>query len=182
MVKQDDLKEFVGVRKMVRLTRKVSEGTFHNSGYILGLSENLVLLHGFNDFHIDGYCIYRLGDISSVRSNEMDRKWDQMLCDEGVLDNVGISYDVPLLDFPSVIRGLKAQGRNIIVDCEDCSDAPETGFHIGHIVFYKKQHFEMREFDTTGKWYSHPFEIRHDKVTRVEFDSPYVNIYSKYAE
>ncbi len=181
MAEQSDLTEFVGALKLVCLTRKFSDSV-EEHGFVLGLSKTLVLLQRFYDFREDGYAVLRLIDISSIRSNKYERKWEQILRDEGMLDQVGMPDMLPLDGISMVIAALESRRMNIRVECEECEGADESGFHIGRVVGIQSDAFDFQYFDATGKWFDGAYDIPFASVTRVEFDSPYINVFSKYLE
>jgi len=95
---RDRLKIVVGQPRKVHLTRGYPGEPTHN-GFILGLGRDLVLMHQFHDFYPEGYTALRVADIKGVRSGDHERFWEMMLRGEGIMDRVGISYEVPLDDF-----------------------------------------------------------------------------------
>jgi hypothetical protein len=179
MVTESELLDYVGTLRQVSLNFRFP-GSFSLPGFILGLSSKLVLIHQVPELREDGYAVFWLCDVSSFRSNRFDRKFDQILRDEGVLERIGIPYDLPLVNIQALLRGLQLRNRNIIIDCENCPHADESGYHMGRIVALDDEHFTLEEFDATGEWYDVPFEIPYSSVTRVEFDTHYVNTFSKY--
>ncbi len=82
---RDQLLTHLGTGKSLRVeTRCTSNETLN--GFLLGLSEQLGLMHCFHDFMPDGFTVFRLTDVMSIRSNEYERHWDRMLAGEGLLD------------------------------------------------------------------------------------------------
>jgi hypothetical protein len=95
---RDRVSKLVGQPKKAHLTRGYPGQPTHN-GFVLGLGRDLVLLHQFHDFYPEGYTALRVADIKRVRSGEHKRFWETMFRGEGLIERVGIPYEVPLEDF-----------------------------------------------------------------------------------
>jgi hypothetical protein len=183
MTEQMDLrnrvKHFVGVPKQVHLTRDFPGEPRHN-GFVLGLGRSLVLLQQFHDFYNEGYTAIRLRDITSIRSGKSERFWGRMLRKEGILDSVGIPYKVPLTSIGALLRYFVSTRQNIIVQCESRESEDEDGFHIGRVLSAGADSVKFHYFSATGRWDARSYEIPISAITKVEFDTPYVNTFSKY--
>jgi hypothetical protein len=82
---------------------------------VLGLGHELVLFHPFHDSYPEGYTALRAADIKRVRSDKHERFWEAMLRGEGLVERVGISNDVPLDDFRSLLGALHARGQSVSI-------------------------------------------------------------------
>jgi len=102
---RDRLSKVVGRLKMAHILRGYPGDPTHN-GFVLGLGRDLVLLHQFHDFYPEGYTALRVADIKRVRSGAHERSWETMFRGEGLLDRVGIPYEVPLDDYRSLLAAL----------------------------------------------------------------------------
>lgn len=174
------LRQLVSSRKKVQLTR-THPGEPRCNGFVLGLSEDWVLVNQFHDFASEGYTILRVNDICGVRSGEYERKWESMLASEGTLDQVGITYEVGLQNIRSILESLHGLERNIIVECEDQDDSDEDEFYIGRIVkVVEDDHLQFKHFDALGRWEEDVVELPLSRITKVQFDTPYIITFSKY--
>jgi len=176
---RDRLSTFVSQLKMVHLTRRFPGQPTHN-GFVLGLGEELVLLQQFHDFYLEGYSALRVVDIKGAGRGERGRFWEKMFRAEGIMELVGIPYDVPLDDFRSVLTALHGRGQHVIVECEDRRTADDDVFLIGRIVSVGDDSVSILHFDSLGNWDPGPTEVAYDDITLLEFDTPYVNTLSKY--
>jgi hypothetical protein len=174
------LRSFVGTRKKVHLTRPFPSEPQHN-GFILGVGRDLVLLQQFHDFYPEGYTALRVRDISGIRSGKYERFWEHMLAREGILKRVGIPYDVPLQDFTVLLKALHQRGDNIIVECEDAEEGVED-FYIGQILSVESASLCFANFDALGRWDKDAHTIPLEEITTLQFDTPYVQTFSKYLE
>ena len=173
------LMEIVGTRKKVQMTRPFP-GEPNCNGFVLRVSEKWLLLHDFFDFTPMGYTAIRLAHISSCRSGKYERKWEQMLEAEGVLDRVEIDFEIDLDSTHSLLESLQRRGQNIIVECECEDDSDRDGFFIGKITKLEKRFLGFKHFDATGNWEDGEYRIPFKYITKIAFDTPYVNTFSKY--
>lgn len=166
-------------RKKVRITRPYPGDPLCN-GFILGVSETWVLVHQFHDFSPDGYTTLRLRDISKCRSGKTEHVFESMLAGEGTLEQVGISYQIDLTSTRSILEGLQTLGRNVIVECEHRKNPDTDGFYVGQIVKIDKEQLWFVCFDVRGQWDDEGIRIPMADITKIQFDTPYVNTFSKY--
>ncbi|MBE9584902.1 hypothetical protein IM792_10625 [Mucilaginibacter sp. JRF] len=182
MAQQNAVLEKLLIRKenkeRVQITRKVAKGTLKiTNGYILDLSDDLVLIHESDDFKIDGYSIIPFDQIKNARFNKSDKYFDMMLKSELIADKAGIDYKIDLNNWKSAFRSLQAHNKNVIVECQH----PEIdSFTIGPIEKVKSQHLEVLNFDVEGYLDDEPTTIDYASITYVAFDREYINVFSKY--
>ena len=176
---RDRLSKLVGQPKKAQLTRGFPGEPTHN-GFVLGLGRDLVLLHQFHDFYPEGYAALRVADIKRVRSGEHERFWERMFRGEGLMERVGIPYEVPLDDFRSLLAALHGRGQHVIVECEDRKTADDDDFFIGRVVAIGDESVSILYFDPMGTWDDEPSVIDYGDITKVQFDTPYINTMSRY--
>ena len=176
---RDRLEIVVGKPKRVYIKRAYP-GESHHFGFVLGLGLDLVLLHRFHDFFPDGYTALRVADIERVRSGEHERFWDMMFRSERIMDRVGISYEVPLDDFRCLLTALHGRCQHVIVECEDRTNAEFDDYIIGRIVDLDDETVSVLQFDALGTWYDVPCIIAFSDITKIQFDTPYINTITKY--
>jgi hypothetical protein len=176
---RDRLEKVVGKPKKVHVTRAYPGEPTHN-GFVLGLGLDLVLLHQFHDFSAEGYTALRVADIKRVRSGEHERFWEVMFRGEGIMDRVGIPYEVPLDDFRSLLTALHGRCQHVIVECEDHKMTEYDDFIIGRIVDFDDETVSVLHFDSLGTWKDVPCIIALTDITKIQFDTPYINTITKY--
>ena len=155
---RDRLSKLVGLPKKVRLTRGYPGDPIHN-GFVLGIGRDLVLLQQCHDFYPEGFTALRVADIKRVRSGEHERFWERMLQGEGLMERVGITYDVPLDNFRSLLTALHGRGQHVVIECEDRNTAEYDDFFIGRVVAFDDMSVSIRQFDTLGAWDDEPSVI-----------------------
>ncbi len=172
------LDRFTHAKEYVRVTRRrPSQSPL--AGYVLDTSDYLALMHIFNDFTPDGYTILRLDDVEEVRSSHIERHWHRMLSGEGLLSGLKLGFKPDLSSMPSAIESLWRQYRHIIIECED-EDDPIEDFYIGFPLVVGRGGVIFRYFDACGLWREMPELINASEITRVQFDTPYINHFEKY--
>ena len=170
------LKQGIEIMHEVKIVRsRISEKALY--AIPLGLSEDLVLLQGLDDFDLDGYLIIRLKDITSVEISKSQVFRLHILKEEGVLDQIKKPALSSLDHWKDVLEELSAIGNNIIVQCESLES---TEFYIGAIIAIDKKSLYLLYFDAFGEWDEEPTEISLRDITSVQIDSRYCTIISKY--
>ena len=173
------LAKLAGKPKLVHLTRGYPGQPGHN-GFVLGLGRDLVLLHQFHDFYLEGYTALRVADIKRVRSGEHERFWETMLQGEGLMDRVGILYQVPLDTYHTLLIALQQIDQHVIIECEHLETADDDEFFIGRVLAVYDEAVSIRCFDPLGEWYDQPSLIALSDITQIQFDTPYINTITKY--
>src|SRR5215216_1943708 len=84
----EQLGRAIAMRQQVRLAREAI-GAANVHGFPLEVSDQLVLLAQVEDWRLDGYTLVRLGDVSEVRSGELERFSERVLEGEGELARLG---------------------------------------------------------------------------------------------
>jgi hypothetical protein len=176
---RDRLAKLVCLPKKVQITRAYSGEPTHN-GFVLGLGRDLVLLQQFHDFYPEGFTALRVADIKRVCSGEHERFWERMFRGEGLMGLAGISYSVPLDDFRSLLAALQEMGQNVIVECEDPKKTDHDDFFIGRVVSLDDKVAWLLNFDPQGQWDDALSVINFGDITKVQFDTPYINTLSRY--
>lgn len=160
------------------LERKVGNNKIENKyGYIVDLSDDYVLLQETDDFEFRGYLIIPINTISEVRFNNKDRYYDKIMNWEKLTDKIERKYDVNLSNWESIFKSIKKLNLNVIIENEDPDD---YSFDIGPITKVSKEAVYTRYFNTQGFLDTEITKIIWGKITIVEFDDRYINIFSKY--
>lgn len=175
---RDQLQAHLGTGKTLRVeTRCASQETLN--GFLLGLSDQLGLMHCFHDFMPDGYTVFRLADVTSIRSNEYERHMDRMLEGERLLDGLHQDLHVDLKSILRAIETISHQFQVMIIEVE----APEEGceeFYIGQAVSWDVDMVQFDDFDALGQWASESSMITPDEIAFIHFDTPYIKTFCKY--
>jgi hypothetical protein len=177
-MKQRDLALFARTGRKVRLTRRQPSEPRLN-GYILGVSERLLLMHCFDDFEPDGYTICRIRDIIGVRHGPYEEWFDHMLRSESLVEGLKLWHRIDLSSWAATIRSVARHYRQMIVECEDVEEDVED-FYIGELTELRSRSIRFRDYDACGYWSLTPKSIAMAEITKIQFDTPYIKVFSKY--
>lgn len=173
-----DLLQYVGTKKKVRVSRRTPCEPLLN-GFLLDSGASHVLMHAFHDFMPDGYTVFRLEDVEGFRSGPYERHWEGMLLAEGLLKGLDFAEKIDLSSMRSVIESISQRFEHFIVECED-DDEDVQDFYIGSLVSADFDSITFRHFDGYGYWEAEPATIDIDDITKVQFDTPYIRVFSKH--
>ena len=175
---KDLLARHVGTGKMISLTRsRPNEPRL--DGYLLGLSDDLGLLHVFTGFEPDGYNVFRVADVDAVRCCPYEQWWDHMLQCEQRLAGLALPHRIDLASMRTAISTIVAHYDQIIVECEDPEEDDED-FYIGVVLKVGATSLRFRHYDGLGYWDEETSTIPLEEITKVQFDNSYIRIFSKY--
>lgn len=173
----DKLKKMKIAKDLTTVYRNVPKEAEGVCYYILDYSKELVLGQYLDEFHLNGYCVFRIEDIKKVRCNKSDKYRNKIIKNEGIWKNVGIDFHIDLSSWKTVCQSLKKRGKNIQILGEE----PEVDeFVIGKITKVNQKTVNVLHFDAVGKWEKKPTTIPYSDITLIIIEDEYVNIYSKY--
>lgn len=176
-----EIESFVGQPKFMRLFLSFDEDVT-SFGFCLGMGKELVLMQVFHDFYSEGYEVIRLSGIKRIESKVEDSFFTDILREEGILKEVGLKYEVDLTDFRSLIQRLFELKKPVIIECEEVESDDDhiVDFILGKIIVVKETSLVMHGVDAAGNWDDKPTEIDYRSITKVQFDTPYLNTFLKY--
>lgn len=174
---REQLASFQGTWKQVRLNRRIPSQRLHH-GFVLGVGAEWVLFQQFSDFSPDGFAALRLRDIKKIRSGEYERVWEKMLAGEGLLGLESVPT-LPLDNISGLLAVLQERGQNVIIECEDLTRDLKD-FYIGRILAVDDKSVSFLHFNAMGRWKDEPDTIPLREITKVQFEAPYIKIFSKY--
>ena len=177
-MRKSDLALFMGTGKKVRLIRRHPSESRLN-GYILDMSNNLLLMHRFDDFEPDGYTICRIRDIVKLRHGPYEEWFDHMLRSEKLLSGLKLPHCINLSTVETAIRSIADFYEQMVIECEDEKGAIED-FYIGRLVNTQTRNIYFQDFDALGYWSKTPKSIKIAEITKIQFDTPYIKVFSKY--
>jgi len=176
----EELFALAAAGSMVAVQRSCGE---RKHGFVVAVSRQLLFLRQFNDFHVDGFCIVRLGDIEEIRSNAEERLWERMLAGERTTDTLEPAPELPIDSMRELLVALHERGENLTLECEFPADSEEEDeFFIGRIETVEPGCVLFRHFDAEGHWEEDASGIEFEEITTVQIDSPYCRIYSRYLD
>jgi hypothetical protein len=175
---QNNIRKHVGTGKKIRLERPYPSNPRLN-GYLLDVSNSLGLMHCFDDFEPDGYTVFRVDDVSDIRSDRHERHWDRMLKSEGLLGGLNLTAPIDITSIHKVIDSIARQYRRLIVECEERREDLED-FYIGQVASVDDDILRFDHFDGLGQWEKTTASIPLDEITLLQFETPYIQRFWKY--
>lgn len=171
------LSSLVGTREALHLETSLATHPTLN-GYLLGLSDELGLMHAFDDFHPDGYTLFPVSCVTRIRSGDYERKWDSIVQAEGLLAGVDQVLQIELNNLQSAILSVDRQFSWMIL--EACLPDGEEEFSIGQLISINADEVLFDHFDPLGHWSEEPAEIPLPEIEVVQFETDYLRTFRKY--
>jgi hypothetical protein len=153
----------------------------HFGGIIFDQSESLLLIGSFYDFTYDGFVIVRKRDVFEIKNTDSERFFKHILEKEGIFRDVIKKREqlkIQLSSLREAVAYLQKIGTPVIIEGKYSKD---ERFIIGPILEKNDKKVKIRYFNTLGEFDLKPVSIRFKDVTTIQFDSPYANIFYKYA-
>ncbi len=141
-------------------------------------SDTLFLSSVEGDFDFCGYHISKFSNIDTIDIRTKGDKLFDIIEAEGISKYLDIP-DIDLSNWKTVFESLEKRGGYIIVKNEKDYDS-ELSFVIGKIVKVTSKNVTMRNFNCDGEWEEESYHIPFSKITTVEFNTRYCNVFSKY--
>jgi hypothetical protein len=165
-------------RNLVAIERK-DIGEIRIQGFILGISQKLVLIQYVYDFRLDGLMILRVPDISDLRFSKTEKFQLKLLKDEKIYDRINFNSNFDLTDWKTAILGLRKDYEYFILENE-LGDDPT--FLIGKIAKMTPRNIHLNYFSGAGNWDREPSIIKYNDITACQVDSNYINVYKRFFE
>lgn len=172
----NEFRRFEQQRSLITIRREGVDGN-KIQGFVLGSSDQLVLLQYVYDFNLDGLMVLRTADISEVYRNETDEFQEKLLADEGLLPRVPFEEAVDLSSWSSAIADLSRKHAFLILECELLDD---PDFAVGQVVEIGTADVAIRYFTGTARWLNEPVRLAYDDITACQANTNYVNVYKRY--
>lgn len=175
---REELEEFVATGQLIRLTRE-----FHSRphfGSIVAIGDEWLLLRQFIEFWPNGFTTLRVKDIDWVYSSDVERFVERILTSEGRLNREIPKFNVDLNDTRSLLKSLSEANSNIVIECKYPEREHADECDVGRVAEFTADRVLFSHFDGTGTWSKAPAYLQIDCISRIEFDTAYVNTVSKY--
>jgi hypothetical protein len=171
------LEKHLNEQRYLRLTRKRGGFNGISTGFILGKSDDFILIQETDNFRILGYQILPMDTISHVRYNNFDKVYENILKQEGLIETVKLKHSIDLSHWKSICKDIKKTGLTVISECEH----PDIrSFCIGELMRVNKKSLSIRYFNAEGKFDNENTINDFSDITKLSFDDHYANIFSKY--
>ncbi len=141
-------------------------------------NEKLFLSSVEGDFDFRGYHIGKFSNVNTVDVRTSGDRLFEIIKAEGLSKYLDVP-DVDLSGWKTVFESLQKWGGYIIVKNEKDYDS-EYSFVIGKIIKVTSKSVTMKNVNCDGVWEEDLYHIPFSKITTVEFNTPYCNVFSKY--
>lgn len=148
-------------------------------GFILAYSDELILLQYVYDFTLDGLLVLRVGDITSIESDEIDVFQTQLLKDEGIYANVDFSQQYDVKDWPAVFSSLGKAYGFISLDDEDLQS---PNFLLGELREIGEQSVSVLGFNGMAGWDEEASQMYYEDISYFQVGNNYAKVYKRYFE
>ncbi|HEX2207504.1 MAG TPA: hypothetical protein VHG93_07460 [Longimicrobium sp.] len=174
------LKELTEAAAAVRLVSIVRRGELEKlDAFPLAVGSRLVLVCNVNPEVLvpDGYVVIRLQDVAEVRVTEWGRSVERALAAESRLPDPARTPAVRLDGWAGALADLHAREIPLSLDCED----DEGAYFVGILTAVHDDSVQMRHVTTEGVWEDEDGTVYLDELTRVNFGSRYVEVFTRLA-
>lgn len=154
----------------------------HFEGFVFSYSDDFVFMSDLSDFNYDGFVVLRKADIVEIRCTDSEKYFENILRKENILRQVRLQkreYPFRLASMEKMFKNLRDMKIPVIV--ENLYDEEEE-FLIGPIKKVESDTVYLKYFNTIGEFDKELLAVDFDKITFFSFDSPYANLFYKYAD
>jgi len=145
-------------------------------GFVLGFSEDLILIHYVSDFRLDGLMILRVNDISEIGSDKTDQLQTEILKANGICSQVNFDREYNFSDWHSIFSTLASEFPLITI--EDEGEYPIL--MIGKLRSVGKESVKIHEFTGAARWLDDISEMYFEDISSFQASNHYANVYQQY--
>ena len=149
------------------------------NGVPLSISRRLLLIKFTYDFAFDGYKLFRMKDIRSIRCGEVEAYHDFVMREEGLFVDDGSSSNLDISSWKTVLDNFKSKEVIIDISTKDQAHSKKT-FFVGLPIDIKDDFLLFKEMDVIGRWKAQNIKIPIDDITNISFGSRYLKMLFKY--
>jgi hypothetical protein len=169
-------KEFMQEQKLVSIRRdKIDSSSIQ--GFILELSDELVLLQYVYDFNLDGLMILRFSDITEIKCSATEELQKQLLIEEQLFKKIDFGFKFNTENWKTILTQLSSHYDYCILEDEE---PDEPIFLIGKIQKIGKSDVSINYFSGAGNWDEKPSKLAFNKISSCQVNTNYLNVYQRY--
>lgn len=172
------IKDHYKNQKFARITRRISKFDKEISrGYIVGKSDDFIILQAVEDFLLSGFSILPIRQIKKIRYNNFDEYYDKIVGWEKFKKKLKFKKNINLESWATILEFFKKEQKNIIIECEHYK---HNLFLIGSIKKVTKKSVYIHYFNAEGVFDKKLTKVNFKDITSVTFDDRYIDVFSKY--
>lgn len=173
---QKKLATLIEHRHAVTIYRDTTPFDDQLSGYLMGYSNDLLLIACYNDFLPTGYKIVPIRDVTDYQYAPEDQFAEFVMKKENLISPPP-SCEIDLLSWKAALESLRAGNEEIIVENERAEL-----FAIGQILEVDEDKFSLAPRDGVGKWVKMKLDIAWEDLTSVSFGCNYIGRLVQYGQ
>jgi hypothetical protein len=174
----EDLAGYHVERKLVSF-RRDNVDSAELQGFIVAISDALLMLHSIRDFLLDGYLLLDRRHITNARCHPTNKFQRDLMEAEGTLANVSFESKFAIDSWGDYLRSL-ATDTLVIVE-QELADPPFA--HFGTFVDIDADDFvRIHEFTGAGNWDDELTFVELEEITCIQSESNYLAPYTRYFE
>jgi hypothetical protein len=168
-------------KRMIYITRPYP-GEPSLNGFVLGVGEDLVLIRQFHDFYPEGYAVLRIEEIATVEYGERERLFEYIIVNESIVDLAEPVWICKYLHgLADLLKQVEFLGCTIIVECEGRDWDDNDEFYVGRIICSDEISISIKCLNSSAEWESRHTTVLCSNITKLQIDTPYVNMISRYS-
>lgn len=152
------------------------------NGFILAQTNKYILVCNTNDFWYDGTTIIRKADIDEIRRTENEKFFQKIIEKEGLKEDFlkrSMLLNFQLDTYPKMFEAIRNMKIPVIVEAKYGND---DRFIIGPVIGFDSKKLKINHFNSRGEYDLKPVTCKYKEITHFTIDSPYANIFYKYAK
>jgi hypothetical protein len=173
-----DLARHLKERNLVSIYREPIDSN-SIEGYVLALSDDLVVLQFVYDFKLDGIKVIRTADISEVDCSDTNLLQKDLMSQEGLEQIVPFDATFNTGNWRALLSQFAQAYPLMILECEA---QDEADFVIGRVVNTSSDKVLILGFSGDGKWDENPTSLAFGDLTSCRVGANYINVYQRYFE
>ncbi|MGB7328534.1 MAG: hypothetical protein WBD31_26895 [Rubripirellula sp.] len=172
----EDINAYQSNRQLVSFRRDLVDNA-ELQGFILRVSESLILLQHVRDFTLDGYLLLDRSHITNARCHPTNRFQRQLLESSGTIADVDFECTASVESWMDYLTSL-ADDTLVIIE-QELSEPPFV--HYGTFIDKDDDDFvRIHEFSGAANWDDELTLIPLEEITCVQTDTNYLRPYERY--
>ena len=145
-------------------------------GFVLGFSEQLILLQGVRDFRLEGHYVLKRKDVTMLKTTPSDYCHHAIMEADGSVDLVDFDPWMPLGNWRDYLCSLD---KKVLVILEGEKDGEEIYF-IGRLDEVREDSVKGTYFSETGSWEDAPWGVGMEYLHSVQTGTSYLQGFARF--
>ena len=153
----------------------------HIEGIIFEQTDKLILMNDMTDFNYDGLTVIRKKDLSEIKHTDNEQFFKTILDKEDITQKIRTHREkikVNLSKYKDLLVQVIETKQPVIIECKYAND---DRFLVGPITKIEDKYIKIKHFNSLGQYDLKEIKVKIKDITILKIDSPYANIFYKYA-